>query len=68
MNILYPTATRFKPKSVDESFHMYQGVVAITAFLPKGILAENQILRAILTVQACIDTIYLPPGDLPLTA
>ena len=65
--ILYPIVTRFRPKFVDESIDVFQGVVAITTFLPKGTLAENQILCATQTGHACNDIICLPPSDLPLT-
>jgi hypothetical protein len=66
LRILYPAATRFRPRFVDESLDVYQGVVAIAAFLPKGTLAEVPTLRATLTVQACTDLICLPPADVQL--
>jgi hypothetical protein len=33
LRILYPAATRFRPRFVGESLDVYQGVVAIAAFL-----------------------------------
>ena len=66
LRILY-IVTRFRPKFVDKSIDVFQGVVAITTFLPKGTLAENQILCATQTGHACNDIICLPPSDLPLT-
>ena len=66
LRILYPAATRFRPKFVDESLDVYQDVVAIAAFLPKGTLAGAPALSATLTVQACTDIICLPPADVPI--
>lgn len=66
LRIVYPGATRFRPKFVDESLDVYQGIVTIHAFLPKGMLAGTPNLRATLTVQACTDVVCLPPADVPL--
>jgi hypothetical protein len=66
LRVLYPGATRFKPKFVDEYLDVYQGIVQITAIMPKGTLAGAPALRATLTVQACTDVICLPPADIPI--
>lgn len=64
--IAYPVATRFKPKFTSEPLDVYQGTVVITAFLPKDALGHVPAFGASVTVQACTDTICLPPADLPI--
>jgi hypothetical protein len=65
VRIIYPQATRFRPKFVNESLDVYQGIVSITAILPKETLANFPSLQGTLTVQACTDAICLPPADVP---
>ena len=65
--VTYPAATRFKPKFVSEPIDVYQGTLAIMAFLPKDALARIPLLHATLTLQACTDVICLPPAAILLT-
>ena len=66
LRIAYPVASRFKPNFTNEPLDVYEGTIVITAFLPKDALGQVPALGASVTVQACTDTICLPPAELPI--
>ena len=67
LRTVYPPATRFNPKFVDESLDIYQDTIAISISFSRGTLARMPVLRATLTIQACTDVICLPPADISLS-
>jgi uncharacterized protein len=66
LRVVYPKATRFKPKFLSEALDVYQGTVAIAAYLPKGTFSRSVPLGITVTAQACTDVICLPPATLPV--
>ncbi len=66
LRIAYPVASRFKPNFTNEPLDVYEGTIVITAFLPKDALRQVPAFGANVTVQACTDTICLPPAELPI--
>jgi hypothetical protein len=65
LDVIYPRPQSFKPKFAEHPIDVYHGRIQIIAELPAS---SGQVphLSGTLTVQACTDTICLPPADLPL--
>lgn len=65
LRVIYPRPLRFKPRFADRPIDVYQGEIQIIADLPAS---SGQPPRPFgtLIVQACTDTICLPPSSLPL--
>jgi hypothetical protein len=59
--VRYPPPRRFAPRFVAEPINVYEGRVVIEADFPKGALTRRGGVVARLTVQACNDTVCLPP-------
>ncbi|MGH8677875.1 MAG: thioredoxin domain-containing protein, partial [Burkholderiales bacterium] len=63
----YPKATLFKPAFEPAGLEVFEGTVEIRAQFPKGTLARERDLRAVVWAQACDDEICLPPAKIPVT-
>ena len=66
LRIAYPTPVRFKPKFTEDTIVVYDGMILITAFFPKGALSSFASLHGSVTAQACTDRFCLPPADILL--
>ena len=64
--IAYPEPVRIKPKFTEETIEVYDGMILITAFFPKGALTSFASLHGMVTAQACTDRFCLPPADILL--
>lgn len=62
--ITYPAGQAFKPKFSPEGISVYEGLVEISAALPKGSLASAAITPLRIEVQACTAQLCLPPATL----
>jgi hypothetical protein len=65
LRVTYPPPVSFKPKFAERAIVVYQGKIQIIAEFPAS-SGRSPYLFGTLTVQACTDTICLPPADLPL--
>ena len=61
LQVRYPKPVRFAPRFVPQAIDVYEGQVAFEADFPKGALSRRGVVTARLTVQACSDTVCLPP-------
>jgi uncharacterized protein YyaL (SSP411 family) len=60
LRVRYPASMRFAPRFVPEAIDVFEGRVVIEAFFAKGALAHRDLVAQI-KVQACSDTVCLPP-------
>jgi hypothetical protein len=65
LRVIYPRAVGFTPKFADRPIAVYQGRIEIIVELPSSTGRASHLIGT-LTVQACTDTICLPPADVPL--
>ncbi len=64
--VRYPEARLFKPGFERRGLAVYEGEVEIVAELPAGALAADRTVRGEVRVQACDDSVCLPPASLPV--
>jgi hypothetical protein len=67
LRIIYPRPVSFTPKFAEHPIDVYQGSIQIIAEFPASSGRAPRPFGT-LTVQACTDSICLPPADLPLPA
>jgi uncharacterized protein len=66
LRMSYPRPARFAPRFVPAAIDVYKGRVTIEADFQKGTLARRDGQEARLTVQACSDTVCLPPDTIAI--
>ncbi len=65
-SVRYPEATPFSVRFNPTVIAVYQGKVSVLAKFAKGVLPKKN-LRAILSVQACDESVCLPPAKIPFS-
>jgi len=63
----YPEATLFKPSFAPAGLKVYEGKVTLEASFPKGTVATDREISAVISTQACNSEICLPPAKLMVT-
>ena len=63
----YPEATLFKPSFAPAGLKVYEGKVTLEASFPKGTVATDREISAVVSTQACNSEICLPPAKLTVT-